>query len=60
MKVIVPSMKYVPIPQWGFRMIHNETHRDLEVDITHDDLLNEHIFIKDPGQTEEAKKSEDD
>ena len=54
MKIIVPSMKFVTIPPWGFRVIHNETHRDLEVSITHDDLQNDHIIINDPSQAEKV------
>jgi hypothetical protein len=56
MKIIVPSMKFVPIPQWDFRVFHNETKRDIEINITHDDLKRDHIIIRDPEQPEEAPK----
>jgi hypothetical protein len=50
-------MKFVPLPQWGFRVFHNETNRDIEIAITHDDLRNDHIIIRDPEQqpVEETK-----
>lgn len=57
MKVIVPSKNLVTIPPWDYRTIHNETYQDLEVAITHDDLKNDHIIIKDPSQAEAAEKA---
>ena len=48
MKLTVPALKAVSIPQWEFRYFHNETDRDLEIAITHDDLKNDHIVIRDP------------
>lgn len=56
MKVIVPSKNLVTIPPWSYRTIHNETYRDLEVAITHDDLKRDHIVISDPSQAKGEKK----
>lgn len=56
MKIIVPSMKYVTVPPWDYRTLHNETLRDIEVSITHDDLKRDHIIIGDLEQSEEAKE----
>lgn len=58
MEVLVPAMKYVPVAPWAFRVIHNETQRDLKVSITHDDLKNDHIIISDPSEAKVAEPQE--
>lgn len=57
MQIKVPANDFFHLPPWEFRTIHNKTNIDLIIDITHDDLKCEHLYISD---TKEVKEKEEE